>query len=52
MSRSCAPSTRHRSRDCIAAGFLESAYLVLGSVNNVQKLVDRKLARLRGSPGS
>jgi hypothetical protein len=33
-------------------GFLESAYLVIGSLNNVQKLVDRKLARLRGSPAS
>jgi len=34
------------------AGFLESAYLVIGSVNNVQKLVERKIARHRGSPGS
>jgi len=33
-------------------GFLESAYLVIESFNNVQKLVDRKLARLRGSPAS
>lgn len=34
------------------AGFLESAYLVIGSLNNVQKLVDRKLLRHRGSPGN
>ena len=34
------------------SGFLESAYLVLGSVNNVRKLVDRKLQRRRGSATS
>jgi hypothetical protein len=34
------------------AGFLESAYLVIGSLNNVQKLIERKLARLGGSPAS
>jgi SapC protein len=34
------------------AGFLECAYLVIGSVSNVQRLVDRKLARHHGSPGS
>jgi hypothetical protein len=34
------------------AGFLESAYLVIGSVGNVQKLVDRKSAQRRSSPGS
>ena len=31
------------------SGFLESAYLVIGSVSNVQRLVDRKLQRRRGS---
>lgn len=34
------------------AGFLESAYLVIGSLNNVQKLVDGKLLRQRGSPAN
>ena len=34
------------------AGFLESAYLLIGSLVNVQKLVHLKLARLRGSPAS
>jgi hypothetical protein len=34
------------------SGFLESAYLVTGSVSNVQKLVDRKLERRRGSTAS
>jgi hypothetical protein len=34
------------------AGFLESAYLVIGSLNNVQKLVDRKLLRHRDNRAS
>jgi hypothetical protein len=34
------------------SGFLESAYLVIGSVSNVQRLVERKLAQRRGSPAS
>jgi len=34
------------------SGFLESAYLVIGSVSNVQRLVDRKLQRRRGSTAS
>jgi hypothetical protein len=34
------------------AGFLESAYLVIGSLSNVQKLIERKLARLASSPAS
>jgi hypothetical protein len=31
------------------AGFLESAYLVIASLNNFQKLVDRKVERLRAA---
>lgn len=31
------------------AGFLESAYLVMGSVRNVQTLIDLKMARVRNS---
>jgi hypothetical protein len=34
------------------AGFLESAYLVAGSLRNVQRLVDLKSVRLLNSPGS
>lgn len=34
------------------AGFLECAYLVMSSVNNMQKLVDLKIARHRYSPVS
>lgn len=34
------------------AGFLECAYLVISSVNNVQKLVDLRMTRHRYSPGS
>jgi len=33
-------------------GFLECAYHVIGSVNNVQKLVNRKIDQRRSSPGS
>jgi len=34
------------------SGFLESAYLVIGSVSTVPRLVDRKLQRRRGSTAS
>jgi hypothetical protein len=34
------------------SGFLECAYLVLSSINNVQRLVDIKVARVRAAAAS